>query len=338
MAAAASILLSDDDQGVPDRWQRGMNLTAFLPDAYGEIPARRSLVTAGAVGTELVSLTPTWYQDDSGSSEIFRDPVKTPTDESVTAVAIGARGLGLRVVIKPHLDVLDGSFRGEIQPLDREAWLASYREMLMGYADLAARVDAEALVVGTELTSMSLEPEPWREMIAAVRDRYGGQLTFAANWVEGAEQVQFWDDLDLIGIDAYMPLQTGELQPSVEQLTTAWEPYVERMSSLAEGWGRSVLFTELGYESRVGTATQASGPAAGSVDEDAEEAQDPLAGEQAQADAYEAAFEALSDQSWFEGIWWWEWSAEGLSPASDGFSPEGKLAADVLTDWQQPPE
>lgn len=329
VAGAGSVLFLTSvigkDERVSDEWQRGVNLTAFLPDAYGEPPARRGMLTARAIGTERVALVPTWYMQELTDSAVSRDPDKTPTDESVRAAAETARSLGLEVVVKPHVDVRDGTFRGEILPEDAEQWFASYSGMLLGYANLAADVDADALVVGTELTSMTLDPEPWRELIAAVREVYDGPLTFAANWVDGAESIEFWDELDAIGIDAYMPLLTPTETPSVEELVTAWGPAKVRMENLHERWDKPVLFTELGYESRVGTA---AGVGNGS--------EEPS--ELAQANAYQAAFEALSGESWFDGIWWWEWSAERLPPGPTGFSPEGKLAEVVLAKWQGPPE
>ncbi len=162
----------------------------------------------------------------------------------------------------------------------------------------------------------------WRALIQRARDRYDGPILFAANWVDGAEQINFWDALDAIGIDGYMPLG-DDPEPSVEALVEQWGPYASRMTSLHERWELPVLFTELGYESRVGTAARID-PGTAPVSESA------------QADAYEAAFEALSPLPYFRGIWWWEWSAEGLGIGADdgGFSPEGKAAGDVLEDWQ----
>ena len=42
--------------------------------------------------------------------------------DSVANLVRMAQRLGLEVAIKPHVDVKDGTFRGEIQPLDRAAW------------------------------------------------------------------------------------------------------------------------------------------------------------------------------------------------------------------------
>jgi hypothetical protein len=95
------------------------------------------------------------------------------------------------------------------------------------------------------------------------------------------------------------------------------------MRLLHERWHLPVVFTEVGYESRVGTAARIGQGTA------------PVS-EQAQADAYEAVFEALSKVGFFRGAWWWDWSAEGLGigPGDGSFSPVGKAAEDVLRRWQ----
>ena len=258
------------------------------------------------------------------ASEITADPAKTPTDESVLAAASKARSEGLEVAIKPHVDVRDGSFRGEITPADRAAWFASYGKLVDHFAELAQRADADVFVIGTELTTMAVDADAWRDLIARARARFDGKITYAANWVQGAEAVQFWDDLDYIGIDAYMPLETrNRTDPGVDALVGAWRGPIGAMRDLHERWDLPVLFTELGYESRPGTAARLEGGDS-SVDEDA------------QANAYEAAFRALAPLPWFDGIWWWEWSAEriGIGPSDAGFNPEGKRAEAVLRDWQ----
>ena len=181
------------------------------------------MLTARAAGTELVALTPTWYMDTADSSAISADPAKTSTDASVLAAARQAEELGLDVMIKPHVDVRDGTFRGEIQPADRAAWFADYQAIVDRYATLAERAGAQTFVVGTELTSMSSDEATWRALIADARQRFGGSVTFAANWVDGAERINFWDALDAIGIDGYMPLGTDP-DPTVGDLVRDWGP------------------------------------------------------------------------------------------------------------------
>ena len=56
----------------------------------------------------------------------------------------------------------------------------------------------------------------WWELIANIRQSYSGQLTYAANF-DNYQEVYFWDQLDLIGINAYFPLRELQEQPDQEQ-------------------------------------------------------------------------------------------------------------------------
>ena len=228
-----------------------------------------------------------------------------------------ARALGMHVAVKPLVDALDGTFRGALAPRDRSAFFRSYAQLLDQAAVLAAAGHAEDLVVGTELKSLSGDEARWRTLIARARRSFRGRLTYGANWIDEAEQIRFWDALDEIGIDAYMPLSATNVDPPLGDLEAAWRPYERRMAALAARARRPVM---LGYPSRQG-ATRRPGV----------EGNGPVS-QTAQATAYEAAFRALRDDRWLRGIWWWEWSADGANArtADGSFRPAGKRAATVL--------
>jgi hypothetical protein len=299
---------------------RGANVTAYSPGGLASAQASAALQNLRAQGADAVVFPVLWFMAGKTSDEIAPKPDETPSDDAILAAARQARALGLRTTIAPHINVDDGTFRGEIEPADRAAWFASYRTMLEHYASLAQRANAGMLVVGSELVSMSKDTEAWEELIAAAHNRYAGRLTYAANWVDEAEQVRFWDKLDSVGIDAYMPLTPDDPDPSVETLQAAWQPYVARMRKLAEDTDRPILLTELGYTSREGTAqapaTEGDGPVS----------------QQAQANAYAGAFRALGHQSWVSGLLIWDWSAEGRVGPGD-YSPQGKQAQTVMRRW-----
>ena len=198
--------------------------------------------------------------------------------------------------------------------------MAAYRRMVEHYADLAQQVDADLFVVGSELASMSSDDGAWRALIADVRARFDGQITYAANWVQEAEKVPFWDVLDAVGIDAYMPLTPKDADPSVTQLEAGWQPWITRMQALHDRTGKPVLVTELGYTSRVGTAQAPAEQGDGAVSLTA------------QANAYEAAFSQLGHRDWVSGIAIWDWSADGRQSPGD-YSPQGKPAEAVLARW-----
>ena len=299
---------------------RGANVTAYSPDALAGAQANAALQNLRAQGATEAVFPVLWFMPSKDSTEIAPKPDETPSDDSIIAAIRQARALGLRTAIAPHIKVDDGTFRGEIDPGDRAAWYDSYRRMLEHYASLAQRANAGMLVVGSELVSMSTDTDQWRALIADAHRRFFGRLTYAANWVDEAEQIGFWDALDAIGIDAYMPLTPDDPDPSIDALQAAWEPYVARMRTLSDDAGRPVLLTEIGYTSRAGTAQAPATEGDGPIDE------------QAQADAYTGAFRALGHQPWISGMLIWDWSADGRE-GPGGYSPQGKQAQTVMRRW-----
>ena len=299
----------------------GFNLTAYTSGGYSGPRVQADLERLSELGSTAVVLVPTWYMERSDSNTIEPDPQKTPSDAGLEETIASARELGLEVVVKPHVDVLDGTFRGDIQPSNRSAWFSSYEQFLGHYADIAAGNDVGVFSVGTELKSLSTDTEPWKAVIESVRSRYGGELTYAANWDE-VFQVQFWDELDLIGVDAYFPLsQEGEV-PTPESLAGAWQPNVDGLQALSKQWRVPVLLTEIGYPSQKGSTANPW------------EVREGRPADQAvQAMAYQAAYDAFEGRSWLRGILWWSWRADPKPEEANDieYTPEGKQAEGVFS-------
>ncbi|MEM6853728.1 MAG: hypothetical protein AAF593_04895 [Planctomycetota bacterium] len=99
--------------------------------------------------------------------------------------------------------------------------------------------------------------ERWHGMIAEVRSRYAGRLTYAANF-DSYMDVGFWPALDVMGINAYFPLRDPAEPADVATLAEAWDEVFTDIEShqVAMGVpGMPVVFTELGYTQRAGTTT-----------------------------------------------------------------------------------
>ena len=234
-------------------------------------------------------------------------------------------------MLKPHVDVQDGTWRGELAPSDPAAWFASYEAFITHYADIAEANDVELFSIGTEFVSLSGSGYAayWNSVIDAVEAHYSGPLTYAANWgpAPSAEymNVPFWNQLDLAGIDAYFPL-SDEQDPTFDQLIAGWNDYQgECWVCDIETWqatlGRPVIFTEIGYGSRDYAA------------------QEPWLADVGtpncalQTRAYRAAIETFKDKPWFDGLFWWAWTpfSDAGGCCDRGFTPQNKPAADYLT-------
>lgn len=302
--------------------QSGAAAPIWDDEAYGTPAYAALLARLAEAGAPWVTVVPTWYQDASDSSSIYAETGgRTATDDSLIAAIEEAHALGLKVILKPHVDIAPGGSRITIEPASVEQWFSSYRDMILHYAAMAETHDVGQFVVGTELRGTSGQDAEWREVIAAVRDVYAGPITYAANHDEYTE-VEFWDALDFIGVDAYFPL--SDIPTTIlSDLRRSWEPILESLDSLAEHFGRKVVFTEIGYPSQEGATVQPFNPSHSDVVSDEE-----------QAAALQAMIDTVGGESWFGGFHWWMWFDEDdAAHAALSYMPEGKPAGAILEDY-----
>jgi uncharacterized lipoprotein YddW (UPF0748 family) len=307
-----------------------MSYVTWWQTVYQTLGSDRSLRNLADTGTEWLSLVVTGYQETITSTIITRTLPATPADEDLVHVIARAHSMGMKVMLKPHVDFSNdpNHWRGEIgfdNEADWAAWFASYRDFIFHYAELAESNGVEQFCVGTELMGTSYREEDWRSVIAGVRERFSGTLTYASNPGEET-QINWWDALDYIGVDAYYAL-TDKDDPTVDELKAAWAPHVTTLANLATAWGKPILLTEIGYRSVDGTNQHPwEWWTAGTVDL------------QEQADCYRAAFETFWNKPWFAGMYWWHWSTDpeqGGENDSD-YTPHNKPAEGVLRAYYLP--
>lgn len=252
------------------------------------------------------------------------------TVEGVAATIRDAHGLGLRVMLKPHLWA-GADWVGDYAPRSEEEgarFEASYAEYLLTFAALADSLGVELLVVGTELDRTARErPAFWGELIDDVRESYHGPLTYAANW-DAVTDVPFWDRLDFIGVDAFFPLSDRDT-PTLEELEREWRPIVARVAAECRAHGKPVLFTEFGYRS-------IDGAAGNQWELPPERRRDVPANPEAQIAAYEALFRSWWERPWFAGGFLWKWFADDAgmarAPRAD-YTPQHKPVEETIRAW-----
>jgi len=309
--------------------QKGISYACWWPGLYSLPDSDVSLAHLAETGADWISLIVTGYQDNLKSLQISAN-ASTPTDSDLIHVLNQAHSLGLKVMLKPHVDLANdpSHWRGQIgraftsEPEWAE-WFASYRRFIEHYADLAAVFGADQFCVGCELEGTTHRESDWRAVVAAVRSRYLGPLVYAGNHSGEEAGITWWDAVDAIGVDAYYPL-SRKLNPTLDELKAAWQPLVASLASLSARWQKRIILTEIGYRSINGTAMHPwDWQIRGAVDL------------QEQADCYQAAFQSLARQPWFGGIYWWSWSPDPNEggPADDGYTPHNKPAEEVLRAW-----
>lgn len=228
--------------------------------------------------------------------------------ESVTGLihtANLAKEQGISVMLKPHIWLRnrDGKWRSDIEMNSEEEWeqwFCSYSDFILYYAKVAEEGRMEAFCIGTELLIPTTRfPERWIALIKEVRTIYHGKLIYAANFYKEYEGITFWDHLDAIGIQGYFPL-ADENNPSLESLKKGWEPHIKKMKAVSSKYGKPIVFTEVGYRN---TADAAIEPWLWprQVDDNYE------LSDQTQAICYQAMFESLWKEDWFNGVFIWKW-------------------------------
>lgn len=295
--------------------------------------APAALEPAASAGADWVAVIPYAFVDPADPRVAF-DRERQFWGETVPGVAKTieyAHASGLSVFLKPHLWVRGQGWPGEFEPRTDAQWetfLSDYRDYILRFAEVADSMDVEMMSVGTEVDLVALaRPDYWRALIAEVRAIYGGRLTYAANW-DKYRQIEFWDALDLVGVDAYFPL-TDESTPAVETLVEAWRPWSDELRDVARATGKPILFAEYGYRSVDGAAGRQWELPEG------RRARGLPSNGAAQAAAYEALFRVWWDRSWFAGGFAWKWYAG--SPSAEwittDYSPQGKAAETVMASW-----
>ncbi|MCZ2128242.1 MAG: hypothetical protein LC099_10785 [Anaerolineales bacterium] len=248
-------------------------------------------------GANWIKLHVECNQRDVRSVEVYCDPLHAISDEEYTYLVKTAHRLGMRVMSEHIIATLGWGqyWHGDIGKFYTEeqwgAWFKSYGEMILRYAKLAEEVGTDYLVIGPELDSTAHREKEWRELIAQVRAVYHGKVTVAFDEERPLRQAKFWDALDSIGAHPYYLSLPGVIDPSVEQLDRAYEPYAERLKALSEKWNKPILISEIGFWS-VHTQTQNYNYLDSSNKIDLQE----------QSDLFQAVFDTFHGKDWVEGI------------------------------------
>jgi hypothetical protein len=316
----------------------GITNVSWWFDEYDSAAGGTSRAALRDTGANWMGLLVTWYQQDASSNVIARnpDPNKDHTDARIRTAIRDAHSRGLQVMLKPHVDALNGQWRGDFNPGDPAAWFQSYTQFIVHYAQIAQEEGVELFCMGTEFKTISgaANRDRWVAVINAIRGAYGGPLTYAANATFPADEftsVSFWDQLDIIGLDGYFTL-TDQNNPTLAQLISAWtsnrfgENIVAAVQNFASSRQKPLIFTEIGYKSTDGTNREPWNFGLSGAVDTAE-----------QRDCYEAAFTVWSQQSsWMRGFFWWAWPVPPPAANDGDYNPRSKPAETVLRTWQGP--
>ncbi|NIR47899.1 hypothetical protein GWO43_05545 [candidate division KSB1 bacterium] len=290
-----------------------------------------SLKKLRSLGTEWISLSPFGYLRRPNQSEPFRFSFGpgSENDESLITATMYARELGMGVMLKPHVLMWGPhwGWPGDVNMESEAGWqkfFKYYYKWIRHYALLAEMYDLDILCIGVELMQTTRDhQDEWRDIIAKIRQIYHGPLVYAANWWQEFEQITFWEELDYIGLNLYYPLSKKDTV-TVDDLKKGMSQGIPIIEKVVRKYDKPLLLTEVGFTS---TEKPWKTPH--------ERRRDASAYLEHQVMCYQAIFESFWDQDWFHGFYWWKWPTylEDGGKHHTGFTPNGKPAEKVVTEW-----
>ena len=324
---ATIALLASTCIGHSEEFQKGVCYATWEKDRFSSKGSEQALEKLSGIGVEYIQINVTYYQKSYNSTRMYPSN-RTPSDKSIQHAIKEAKELGMRVMLKPHIDLIDetgGMWRADIgfyNDKDWDKWFKNYKKFILHFAKLAERHNVEIFSVGTELSFTTQKKDKWLSIIGDIREVYTGKIIYSANW-DNYREVKFWDKLDYIGIDAYFPLSYGT-KPELAELVAGWQKWIREIEDWlsSESYDKSVVFTEIGYPSASNAASEPwSGTAHGNADLEL------------QAKCYEAFFDTVYNKEWLVGAYWWRYapSIYGGGKHNRKFTPYKKLAEEIIS-------
>jgi hypothetical protein len=273
-------------------------------------------------GVNFVAIVVPYYLKTARDSKIYRHERFSMPMSTVRRTIADARRRGMEIFLFPILRIEDERYgwRGELRPSDVDEFYRSYTDFILSFAVLAEELKLPILSVGSELSSMDVQEDRWRALIAEVRKVYSGKLTYSANW-DHYHAVPFVDALDYAGVTGYFELAQQGQDPSTEQLVEAWRHYYLKLKRWQHKLGKPLILTEVGYLSQKDAAAWPW----------KEGADEPLDLE-LQRRCYEAVRRVWDSEPDLKGLYFWNWFGWG-GKTSKEYTPRNKPAAEEVSKW-----
>jgi hypothetical protein len=331
--AASSEPLAQTPQHSQGPRQRGVALGMFAEDvsfSYGPL-----LSEIAGLGASHVALVIPLYQTHGASTELRLHTRFSPTLETVADTIRAAQRMELEVTLFPIVRLSaprsPDEWRGTLAPANRDAWFASYGELLGDLASLATLTGATRLVVGSELSTLDGDLPRWTKLIALIRAVYSGSLVYSSNW-DHYQEARLFDLVDELGVVGYFDLRGAKEPSDVPALAARWRQLERQIASTLARFDKPFIFTEIGYRSRAGATAAPWDETAGGI---------PDLDEQRRGfEAFRLAWTAPgAAHARLDGLYIWNWYGYG-GPDTTSYTPRGKPATQtikqILRDLESP--
>jgi hypothetical protein len=313
--------------------QRGVALGLFAEDvSFSYAPLLAEIAELGATHVALVVPI---YQTDAASTRLRLHTRFSPTLETVADTIRQAQRMELEVTLFPIVRLESprsaSEWRGTLRPSDRDAWFASYGQMVGDLASLATLTGASRLVIGSELSTLDGDLVRWGKLIELIRAVFSGTLVYSSNW-DHYQDARLFELVDEIGIVAYFNLRDLNGPSDVASLAASWRRIGRDIESAVAKYDKPFIFTEVGYRSRRGSTAAPWDEAEAGIPDVAEQ--------QRGFEAFRTAWtEPGPSHPRLDGLYIWNWYGYG-GLQTTGYTPRGKPAVStirqILLDLERP--
>lgn len=338
--------MSNKSKDISSEFHCGMNFGFASPRGwYGSTKGLAQIEKMKALNINWVAAHVTVVQEAYYSSRIYQDFEHTPADEEISTWVKAAQEAGIKVMLKPIVEPLDGTWRGIIvppadagvfgseRPNYRSKWTASLKRMLVHYASIAEKCGVDMFCLGSEYHRVQGWNKEWLEVLSLVREQYTGPVIneFVPHDLHERKLYEsigeWWQELDYLGYSVYP--SSDKMDPSVDDFVIAMEKERQVVVDLHKTFGLPIVLAETGCRSAASAGASAAGYTAESN----------FDGE-VQARYAEALMQVFGAEPSCRGLYWWKWDEHQADcrpnyytdPNGDqGFTILGKPAAATLS-------
>lgn len=269
------------------------------------------------IGVDTIVLVPNLFLTNENSSKIITNAKTIRIQDLDNAVKI-SKSFKMKVVLKPHLNLLNKLPRYKLDPKNSEVFSEEYLQYISPYLELSVSNGLDLFTIGTELDIIASEAY-FNEIIQTVKNDYPSlDLVYSASWDHFISK-DLNLNTDTIGVNAYFSLSKTD-SPDKSDLYYSWQNYLNLLHEVHLYTGKKIIITEVGYINKTGTSInpgiwEFSG----------------VPSEEIQADCYGALLSQVNNNTFIDGVWFWNWELNGVCCESNiDYTPKGKKAEDVL--------
>ncbi len=257
------------------------------------------------------------WQKNTQSTEIDYEGKMTVSDWEIINMIDYAHKKGVRVILKPVVNLLDGTNSSYINFFDNDVpfepswkdWFKSYTKFILHMAEIARETGCSILSVGSELSQSEHRQSQWRELIESVRGIYSGFVTYNAGKYQ-EDNITWWDAVDVISSSGFYAIEDLSVQ-------------LNRINKSVSVYEKPFMFLEAGCPSRAG----ASG------NPNKSESTAPVSVRE-QTEYYKNLIGLTKNLSWFYGFGLWNWPtklySKTMAQYDDGYCVYGKEAQEIV--------